>query len=167
MYILRKVNRLRSRYKTSNPFELCAKIGIEVVFVDIGKLKGMYTCIKRNRFVVINENLDTYMQAMVCAHELAHDQLHRKSSTASWLKDINISDSSTKQEYEANLFAAELIIPKQKMITLINEGYTIDEISKKLSIDKNLIAMKVKLLIDEGYDFFRQDFSSDFLKETW
>ena len=58
MYIISKVNKLIKQYKTSDPFEICGKIGIEVVFADIGKLKGMYTCIKRNRFIVINENLD-------------------------------------------------------------------------------------------------------------
>ena len=165
MYIKSKVNKFIKQYKTSNPFEICEKIGIEVVFADIGKLKGMYTCIKRNRFIVINENLNTYMKIMVCAHELAHDQLHRKLSVASWLKDINIYDASTKYEYEANLFAAELLVPEDKLVSLIDEGVTIDEVSKRLCIDKNLIAMKVKFLIDDGYNFIRQDYASDFLKD--
>lgn len=164
MYIISKVNKLIKKYKTVDPFELCEKIGIEVVFADIGKLKGMYTCIKRNRFVVINKKLDPYTRIVVCAHELAHDQLHRKLSNASWLKDVNMYDMNIKQEYEANLFVSELLIQEEKLISLINEGVTIDEISKRLCIDKNLIAMKVKRLISCGYDFIHQDFVSDFLK---
>ena len=166
MYIISKVNKLIKKYKTRDPFEICLKTGVEVVFADIGKLKGMYTCIKRNRFIVINGSLNEYMKNMVCAHELAHDQLHRNLSTTSWLKDVNIYDTNTKHEYEANLYAAELLIPEEKLIEYINEGLSIDEVSKSLCLDRNLIAMKVKLLIDDGYDFLRQDFVSDFLKTT-
>ena len=110
MYIISKVNKLIKQYKTSDPFEICEKIGIEVVFADIGKLKGMYTCIKRNRFIVINEKLDKYMKIMVCAHELAHDQLHRKLSTASWLKDINIYDANKFASYSCFVLASYIFM---------------------------------------------------------
>ena len=164
MKIENTVKKLIKRYKTSNPYTLCEQMGIEVVHADIGSLKGMYTCIKRNRFIVINENLDDRTKKVVCAHELAHDQLHRGMSSSSWMKDYDLTIFNSKYEYEANMFAAELLVQEDELIDLIKENKTLNEIAKILYIDPNLISMKVKRLIDKGYGLMPQDYDSAFLK---
>ena len=73
-YIQSVASDLIKRYGTRNPFELCRATGVEVFFADLGNLKGMYKYLKRNRFAVINENLDDYTRNLVCAHELARKQ---------------------------------------------------------------------------------------------
>ena len=56
-----------------DPFEICDFIGVNINFADLGNLKGMYYYVKRNRFAIINNNLDEYMQKLVCAHtEMIH-----------------------------------------------------------------------------------------------
>ena len=167
MKITDVVHKIIKRYKTSNPFELCTEMGIEIVYADLGNLKGMYTCIKRNRFIVINENIDNDIKRIVCAHELAHDQLHRKMSTSSWMKDYSLYTFSSKHEYEANIFVSELLVDEKHLIELIKENRTVNEISKLLRLDPNLISMKVKLLIDKGYKLIPQDFDSSFLKNDY
>lgn len=164
MNIVDKVHKLVKQHKTNNPFELCKYIGIEVVYADLGVLKGMYTCIKRNRFVVINENLDYDMRKIVCAHELAHDQLHRNMSTSSWMKDLNLYNFSSKQEYEANVFVSQLLVDEAYLMELIKEEKTVGQISKLMSLDSNLICMKVKLMIEKGFKLIPQDYDSRFLK---
>ena len=164
MKIENTVKKLIKRYKTNNPYKLCEQMGIEVVHADIGSLKGMYTCIKRNRFIVINESLEDVIKKIVCAHELAHDQLHRGMSSSSWMKDYDLTIVNSKYEYEANMFAAELLVQEEELIALIKESKTLNEISKILYIDPNLISMKVKRLIDKGYDLMLQDYDSTFLK---
>lgn len=158
------VKKLIKRHKTNNPYKLCEKMGIEVIYADIGSLKGMYTCIKRNRFIVINENLDDDIKKFVCAHELAHDQLHRGISSSSWMKDYDLSIFNSKYEYEANMFVAELLVQEDELINLIKESKTLNEIAKILRVDHNLISMKVKRLIDKGYGLIPQDYDSNFLK---
>ena len=167
MKIENTVKKLIKRYKTNNPYKLCEQIGIEVVHADIGSLKGMYTCIKRNRFIVINENLDDNIKKIVCAHELAHDQLHRGISSSSWMKDYDLTIVNSKYEYEANMFAAELLVQEDELIALIKESKTLNEISKILYIDPNLISMKVKRLVDKGYCLIPQDYNSKFLKYNY
>lgn len=167
MNVCNLVHKLCKKYKTNNPFELCDEMGIEIVYADIGSLKGMYTCIKRNRFVVINENLDFNIKKVVCAHELAHDQLHRKISSSSWMKDFDVGISNSKYEYEANMFVAELLILEDELIDLIINNKTVDEIAKIMHIDPNLISMKVKHLIDKGYKLIPQDYNSNFLKNNF
>ena len=159
-----KAKKLVKKHRTSNPFELCTKMGIEIVYTDIGTLKGMYTSIKRNRFIVINENLDVYMKRMVCAHELAHDQLHRGISSSAWIKDFEIYENNSKQEYEANIFVSELLVDELSLIDLIKQKKTVEEIAKLLFVDPTLVSLKVKLLIEKGYNFIPQDYNSNFLK---
>ena len=104
------------------------------------------------------------MRKMVCAHELAHDQLHRNVSSSSWIKDSELYLNNTKQEYEANVFVAELLVDESSLIELIHQKKSIDEIAKALFVDPTLISLKVRLLIDKGYDYIPQDYDSKFLK---
>jgi Zn-dependent peptidase ImmA (M78 family) len=164
MIVADKAKKLIKRCKTNNPFDICNTIGIEIVYADIGSLKGMYTCIKRNRFIVINQNLNIHMKRMVCAHELAHDQLHRTVSSSSWIKDYDLYLSDTKREYEANIFVAELLVDESSLIELIYQKKSINEIAKILFVDPTLVSLKVRLLIEKGYDYIPQDYDSKFLK---
>ena len=41
-------NHIITRYGTTDPFELCANMGVNVRYTDLGSLKGMYKYIKRN-----------------------------------------------------------------------------------------------------------------------
>jgi Zn-dependent peptidase ImmA (M78 family) len=76
--IIKRAECLMRRAESRNPFIIAREVGADVSFADLGSLKGMYSCIKRNRFILINSQLDRYTQKLVCAHELGHDQLHRQ-----------------------------------------------------------------------------------------
>ncbi len=67
-YIQTVAHELIKKYDTRDPFELCKAIGVEVFYADLGSLKGMYKYLKKNRFAVINEGLDSYSKTLVCAH---------------------------------------------------------------------------------------------------
>ncbi len=68
-----EVAKLVRKYNTRNPLEIAESMGITLLFRDLNNLKGFYTISKRTRYIVINENLDEYMQKVICAHELGHD----------------------------------------------------------------------------------------------
>ncbi|MBQ4542969.1 MAG: ImmA/IrrE family metallo-endopeptidase [Clostridia bacterium] len=76
-YIVEKAVKLSGYSDSRDPFEICNSAGVNVVFADIGELKGMYKYIKRNRYIVISDKLDEKTARIVCAHELGHDVLHR------------------------------------------------------------------------------------------
>ena len=44
-------------------------------------------------------------------------------------------------EYEANLFAALLLVDRGEMAAMLREGYTVSEVSKALRVDANFIAL--------------------------
>lgn len=164
-YIQNIANKLIKRFDTRDPFELCHAIGVEVFYADLGSLKGMYKYLKKNRFAVINEKLDPYTKSLVCAHELGHDILHQDLARKVCLQEFMLYDMKSRPEYEANLFASEILLPDDRILTLAHDGYDIEQISKELCTDINLIALKLSSMSTRGYQFNNViDAKSDFLR---
>ena len=96
------------RFGTRDSFQIAKALGINIVLCeDFGSLKGMYRVIRRNRFIFLNKELSDKMLRIVCAHELGHDQLHRRLAQANCLHEFMLYDMTTRPEYEANIVAAE------------------------------------------------------------
>ena len=165
-YIQNVANKLIKKFDTRDPFQLCQAIGVEVFYADLGSLKGMYKYLKKNRFAVINENLDPFTKTLVCAHELGHDILHQNLARKVCLQEFILYDMKSRAEYEANLFASEILLPDDIILNLARDGYDIEQISKELCTDINLIALKVSSMNTRGYRFNNTiDAKSDFLRK--
>ena len=152
-YIQTIAHELITKFDTRDPFELCKAIGVEVFYADLGNLKGMYKYLKKNRFAVINEKLDVYTRTLVCAHELGHDILHQDLAKKICLQEFILYDMRSRPEYEANLFASEILLPDEKIFTFAREGYDVEQIAKELCTDVNLVAIKVASMNTRGYRF--------------
>ena len=164
-YIQTVANKLIKKFDTRDPFQLCQAIGVEVFYADLGSLKGMYKYLKKNRFAVINENLDPFTKTLVCAHELGHDILHQNLARKVCLQEFILYDMKSRPEYEANLFASEILLPDDIILNLARDGYDIEQISKELCTDINLIALKVSSMNTRGYRFDNTiDAKCNFLK---
>ena len=165
-YIQNVANKLIKKFDTRDPFQLCQAIGVEVFYADLGSLKGMYKYLKKNRFAVMNENLDPFTKTLVCAHELGHDILHQNLARKVCLQEFILYDMKSRPEYEANLFASEILLPDDIILNLARDGYDIEQISKELCTDINLIALKVSSMNTRGYRFNNTiDAKSDFLRK--
>ena len=153
------------RFRTRDPFAIAEGLGIEVLFRDdFGPLKGMYRVIKRNRFIFINASLSEVMQRIVCAHELAHDQLHRHLATSGSLQEFMLYDMSTKPEYEANVVAAEILLDTDDLLEYVYDyDYTAQQIAAAMDTDVNLVALKIAHLAHSGMDLRTVEHRSDFL----
>ena len=91
-YIKSLADKLIQKYKTRDPFYICEAIGLNVLYKDLGSLKGMYTVIKRNRYAILNSNLSLIERKIVCAHELGHDILHRGFAKDTFLQEYMLYD---------------------------------------------------------------------------
>lgn len=110
MDIKRRVKNLEKKYGIKNPYSLCSKLKIKILYLDLGEIKGIYKKVLTNKFIVINEKLDEFCQKVVLAHELGHAILHN-SKEVQTLKDYDLFPRfSNRIELEANTFAAELLI---------------------------------------------------------
>ena len=104
------------------------------------------------------------MNKIVCAHELGHDQLHREFAKNEPIQEFMLYDMSSRREYEANIFAAELLLDDDEILDLIEKGYDSLQIAKATETDINLVALKVDSLIRKGHTLRGQEHNSKFLK---
>ena len=148
--------KLVRKHKTSDPFELAKRLGIIVKFrSDFVRQRGASVIILGNRIIFINANLSDQMQRMVCAHELGHLLLHRAAyGKAAWVLNHELFDIRNQLEYEANVFAANLLIDESEMFDYLNEGYTIVAVASSLGVNVNMLVLKlVEMNKQQGYDF--------------
>ncbi|MBR3365424.1 MAG: ImmA/IrrE family metallo-endopeptidase [Solobacterium sp.] len=137
--------RLIRKYHTRDPFQLARMLGIHVKFIDTKQQKGFAKILLKNSFIFINRNMSEQMQRMACAHELGHLLLHRHLLTdRQWLLEMELFDIRSETEYEANVFAAELLIDEKELEELVRQGH--DMISAASSLDVNVNLLMIRLL---------------------
>jgi Zn-dependent peptidase ImmA (M78 family) len=93
------------------------------------------------------------MQNLVCAHELGHDRLHQHLVKSKSFQEFMLCDMKSRPEFEANVFACELLIPDIDILDLIYSNYDVEQISSFFNIDINLVAIKVATMNTRGYSF--------------
>ncbi len=165
-FLIQTGERLVRKYGTRDPFIIAENLGIIVrMCPDFGNLKGMYTIIKRNRYVLLSDSLDDTSKRIVLAHEIGHDQLHRDIVRSGVLKEFTLYDIKSRPEYEANIVASEILLDTEEILTHIYENhYTATEIAAVMETDINLVALKLLHLGSLGYRIYPQDYKNDFLK---
>jgi len=80
------------------------------------------------------------------------------------LQEFMLYDMNSIQEYEANVFAANLLLEDEAVLELVYDGYDIVQIAAELQSDVNLVALKVDYLIRKGHDLRWQEHFAKFLK---
>lgn len=108
MNIKLRAKNLIERCGTKNLFRICEKLKIDIIFTNIGDIKGFYNSVLGNKYIIINEMLSEAEAKVVLAHELGHAILHSTRCTRFMLDYTNIIRTA-KQEKEANEFASYLL----------------------------------------------------------
>lgn len=153
--IYTKTQKLIKKYKTCDPFEIAAASGIMIKMCDnFNELKGLYTIIKRKRIIMLNSSLSDEKLKIVCAHELGHDMMHREFAKNKIMQEFILYDMSARTEYEANLFAANMLIDDKEISELARDyAYDMEQIARHLNTDINLIGIKIADMNYRGFDF--------------
>ena len=138
MGIKDKIEMIKRKYGTNDPFELCDHLGIWVYILPLGGVEGHYTYMKRKKVFFINENLSEINKKFCCAHELGHALLHTKSNV--YFNNSKTFFVQAKFENQANEFAAELLIEDDLFKKY--EGYNLDVISNCTGIDVKYLELK-------------------------
>lgn len=153
--IYEKANALVQRSETRNALKIARNLDILVQYVDnFDELLGMYTYKWKKSIILLNSRLDEYMLQMVAAHEIGHDLLHRdlakENKSMQEFVLFNIRDNT---EYEANAFAAHLLLDNEEVYEMAREGYDVVQISKSLNTNINLMLIKMQEMNKLGYSF--------------
>ena len=140
MRINELVELIIKKYQTRNPFEIAKKRNAIIVHAPLIDIRGFYQYFQRNNIIYINENLSDSEKIFVCAHELGHMIMHKDTNAV--YMDTKTFLNTTKCEKEANIFAAELLIPDE--IILENWNYTTEQLSQLLGYEQALIELRLK-----------------------
>lgn len=143
--IYHKANQIVHRYGTRDALKIAQESGIYLHFVEGFKnLLGMYTYQQKERHILLNANMDEMLMRMVCAHEIGHDTLHReKAKGKSVLSEFVLFDMRTAVEYEANAFAAHLLIDDEELNFHLQQGYDVAQLASAMNTNINLMLIKL------------------------
>ena len=151
-YIHKEARRIVNICETRDPFRIARELGIHVEHnYSFADLKGMYVIIKRSRFIILNGNLDRRVQKTVISHEIGHDRFHKRLAQSKILQEFMLYDMASKPEYEANVFASDLLIDDDEILSLLKDDYDVVHIAGELQVDINLVLIKVDELRKRGY----------------
>ena len=128
-------------------------------------LKGYCFISCQTTYVVINALLTEAEKRIVGAHELAHILLHRNHLKLAPMKDTLLYDMASQTEYEANLFAADLLLDDED-IHKISQDENMDyfNMCKALYVTPDFMSFKLFSLIRRGHAYnLPQEIDSRFL----
>lgn len=142
---------LCEKYGSRNPFDIAEGDGVLLRFCpEFQTLRGMYKVILGQRFIFLNGNMKRREARQVLAHELGHDTLHREMARDSIVQDHFLLDMTLKPEYEANLFAAQLLYGDERVLDLLRGGKSVSECAALLGAPMPLFELKMKILEQKG-----------------
>lgn len=165
MKIEQLVEDIRKSYGDCELEELAKLLGVYVYQrYDFDQLKGMYAIIAKRRCIFINAKLCEEDYNLVLAHELGHDQLHRSNVGIQDLMEYTLFQLNNEQEYEANLFAAHLLLREEELLPYVKEGFDLQSLAQMFKVDARLLLMKLHAMKKKGYPFHLEEMPyADFL----
>lgn len=166
MNIKELVQGLEKKYKTRDVDELVRALSISLYNrTDFENLLGMYAVIEGRSCIFLNANMEEPERRIVLAHELGHALLHKPAHGLFDLASFTLFSTSSRTEYEANLFACHLLLEEKEIEQLARDGYDIVSIAQILNVDINLLLMKLHEMQKAGYEIPETDPGrADFLR---
>ena len=170
-YIKRTVDELVDRFHTTDPFELCDDLGCVVNRYPLGLYpgagKGFFMEVEGVSVITVNCDLQEELQKVVVAHELGHSVLHADFMEAGGFHDFALYDESSHLEYEANMFASELLLSDQTVLDTLHENGSFFNAAAQLKVPAQMLDFKLHAMIQRGYKLELPLMATgDFLKDV-
>ena len=168
--IRKEVDAIKTEYNESDPFTLCRDLDILVLKQPMGhsddSCKGFFLTCDNIKSITVNCDLSPNMQRIIAAHELGHAILHYDKSGLSTFHDFNLFDSASIMEYEANIFAADLLISDEEVLEKLNADSSFFDAAALLKVPPELLDFKFRIMKREGYKIVEPPLlsNSNFLK---
>ncbi len=139
----------------SDPARICEQMDIPVLYRPMGTrngaIKGFSLELKRIRTITINSDMPDTLQRIILSHELGHAVLHRNCQPQPNFGLSHYNQNSI-MENEANLFAAELLLPDEDVLETLSCGYDFFEAAGTLHVPYELLDFKCRIMKWKGYN---------------
>lgn len=165
-YIYDETQKLIRKYKTRDPFKI-----MDAMHVIVGetssfqKLKGFCFMSCKTIYVQISSFLSEEEKQIVAAHELGHIILHRTQLKMAPMKDDTLYNMQDNTEYQANLFAADLLLSDADIADMAhNEDLDYFSLCSTLNSTPELMSFKLYSLTKRGQAYHMpMEIQSNFL----
>ena len=145
---------LISQFDTRDPFRIASFLDIHIKYIHTKRQKGFCALVLDEPFIFINQNMSEQMQRMTCAHELGHILLHRDLLDRDrFLLEYELFNIQNDTEYEANVFAASLLIDENELYESIQEGNDMVAIASAMNLNVNILMIRIIEMQKAGSDF--------------
>lgn len=168
--ICQEVKRLKLKYRTNDPYEICRLMKIRIVFWSMGthEKSGKGVCIIDSRCttILLNSDLPEHILLIILAHELGHAVLHRAVPGIKAFHDLSLNYADKEElERDANVFAAEFLIDSDSVMESIQEDNDFFCTARRLHVPPELLDYKLRLMQNRGYPVNAPQITrADFLK---
>ena len=168
--IWNECRRLHETYGDLSPWDLCDAENIQVLCVPMGTQPGACKGFFLRRFgvscITVNADLSRETMRAVLWHELGHALLHRDEAEQTELVDFALAGNTDVLEYEANLFAAEMMISDSRILELLKEERTVFEAASETDVPPELVDYKIRILQHRGLNLLPPLYArSNFMKD--
>ena len=165
-YIYDETQKLIRKYKTRDPFKIIDDMHIIVGETSsFQKLKGFCFMSCKTIYVQISSFLSEEEKQIVAAHELGHIILHRTQLKMAPMKDDTLYNMQDNTEYQANLFAADLLLSDADIADMAhNEDLDYFSLCSTLNSTPELMSFKLYSLTKRGQAYHMpMEIQSNFL----
>ena len=161
--ISQAVEKLIEKYEERDPFRLAKALKIKVLFEPMGDYeeacKGFFMVQSRKKVIVINSDLPEIIQRIILTHEIGHAVLHAPTLQAvKAYHDFSLYDATDKTEYEANLFAADLLLPDDEVIAKLKEDNFFFGVTSEFMVPPEMLDFKFRILRLRKYGYITCSF---------
>ena len=171
-WISREVMRLKRKFDETDPFRLCRAMDIILLFESMGThegaCKGFFLAQSRKRSITINCDLPQALQRIIATHELGHAVLHARAAGVKAFHDFELFDGTSRMEYEANIFAAEFLMPDEDVLERLNDDISFFGAAAELRVPAELLDFKFRIMKRKGFKMIDPPLmcNSNFLKDV-
>lgn len=166
--IYRKVQKTMKNISCRQPVLLANELGITIIHspnLASSNVKGFFMIVRKIPTIIVSDSLDEVMERVVIAHEIGHSVLHRKLGRQQGLQEFELFSLKNEIEYEANVFAAHVLVDEDDLLEYLHAGYTIEAIAKTMNTHESMVLIKIQELIALGHDLHMcMDLNKHFLK---
>lgn len=165
-YIYDETQKLIRKYKTRDPFKIMEEMHIIVGETSsFQKLKGFCFMSCKTIYVRISSFLSEEEKQIVAAHELGHIILHKTQLKMAPMKDDTLYNMQDNTEYQANLFAADLLLSDADIAEMAhNEDLDYFSLCSTLNSTPELMGFKLYSLTKRGQAYHMpMEIQSNFL----
>lgn len=141
------LNSVDKSYPENNILEIVEALGITVSIADLDAVeKGLNGVVDIDeKKIYLNSNYSNKRRTFTLAHELGHFCLHKGMKFRMDRNNL-LDNKEDQEEMEADYFAGSLLMPKHKLLPIINEITDYEAIASYFGVSTQALLTRIKWL---------------------